>query len=186
MKIEKPGSTALQPVPVVLVTSVDDQNRPNIITIAWAGTVCSEPPMVGIGIRPSRYSHGLIKKNRQFVINLPTQSLLRVTDYCGVVSGRDVDKFAATGLTPRPASKVAPPLIEECPVNLECEVRQVLELGSHDLFLAEVLAVHIDESALDPRGRIDNERFNPVAYNGQIDYLGVGAPTGSYGFSAKK
>lgn len=185
MKVEKKPVTALQPVPVVLITSADGQGNPNIITVAWAGTLCSEPPMVGIGIRPSRYSHGLIKQSGEFVINIPQEDQLKLTDYCGMVSGRDVDKFAATGFTAHPASRVKAPLIKECPVNLECVVRQVIGLGSHDLFLAEIVAYHVDREVMNEKGRIDPSRFKPFAYNGQLSYMSLGAEIGTYGFSQK-
>jgi len=183
MKIEKRPSTLLYPVPVVLVTSVDEDGKPNIITIAWAGTVCSIPPMVGISIRPSRYSHQLISSSREFVVNMPTADQLRAVDYCGMVSGRDVDKFKATGFTPIPGTRIKTPLIKECPVNMECQVKHIISLGAHDLFVAEIVANHIDEEALDAKGQLDIERVKPLAYNGVQKYLTVDREIGTYGMS---
>src|SRR5512136_2829296 len=133
-----PGSTALFPVPAVLVTC--GVERPNIITLAWVGTVCSQPPMVGIAVRPERHSHHLLREVGEFVVNLPPAGLVAAVERCGTVSGRDHDKFALCNLTPLPAARVRVPLIAECPIHLECVVRQVLSLGTHDLFLGEVVA----------------------------------------------
>lgn len=184
-KVQKRPGTALFPVPVVLVTSADDQGRANIITIAWAGTVCSEPPLLSISVRPSRHSHGLIKASGEFVVNVPGADLLKATDYCGFVSGRDVDKFAATGLTAVPASIVKAPLIGECPLNLECVVRQTLELGAHDMFIAEIVAVHQNQSALSEKGRLDVRLVKPFAYNGAGEYWGIGEVAAAFGFAKK-
>ena len=137
----KPGNM-LYPLPVVMVSLADRDGRPNIITLAWVGTVCTNPPMVSISVRPERYSYPILKETGEFVINLTTKELAFATDYCGVKSGRDVDKFKEMGLTPIPASEVKAPMIKESPVNIECKVRQILPLGSHDMFLADVVAVH--------------------------------------------
>ena len=141
----KPGNM-LYPLPVVMVSLADRDGRPNIITLAWVGTVCTNPPMVSISVRPERYSYPILKETGEFVINLTTKELAFATDYCGVKSGRDVDKFKEMGLTPIPASEVKAPMIKESPVNIECKVRQILPLGSHDMFLADVVAVHADEN----------------------------------------
>ncbi len=180
-RITKRPGTALYPVPAVLVTCVDRAGKPNIITLAWVGTVCSAPPMVGIGVRPSRYSHDLIRDGGEFVVNIPSASIVEAVDYCGHVSGADVDKFAVTGLTPLPASKVRPPLIAECPVNLECRVTQSLTLGAHTLFLGEIVAVHLDETVLDD-GSLDVRLAQPIAFaNGE--YWTLGDRLGTYGLS---
>ena len=134
----KPGNM-LYPLPVVMVSLADRDGRPNIITLAWVGTVCTNPPMVSISVRPERYSYPILKEAGEFVINLTTKELAFATDYCGVKSGRDVDKFKEMGLTPIPASEVKAPMIKESPVNIECKVRQILPLGSHDMFLADVV-----------------------------------------------
>ncbi|MGI6550686.1 MAG: flavin reductase family protein [Syntrophomonadales bacterium] len=183
MKIEKRPATILYPIPVVLVTSIDQAGKPNIITIAWAGVVCSQPPMVGIAIRPSRYSHELITRSRELVVNMPTAEHLKMVDYCGMVSGREVDKFKETGFTPLPASRVKPPLIKECPVNMECEVRHILQLGAHDLFVAEIVVNHVDEEVLDEKGRVNPQLANPLAYNGAQKYWTIAREVGTYGLS---
>ena len=181
-KIEKEPKTALYPVPAVLVTCVDDAGKANIITIAWAGIVCSEPPMVSIAIRPHRYSHPLIAASGEFVVNIPGEDLLRETDGCGMVSGRDVDKFEKFGLTPEPGSKTKVPLIKECPVSLECKVTRRLSLGTHDLFIGEVLAVHIDESVLDEKERVDFAKAKPITFNSG-EYWNLKEKIGHYGFT---
>jgi flavin reductase (DIM6/NTAB) family NADH-FMN oxidoreductase RutF len=183
-KISKRPSTYLYPVPVIMATC--GAERPNIITLAWVGTVCSDPPMVGIGVRPDRHSHTLIEEAGEFVINIPGEDLLEITDRCGHVSGRDVDKFNAFGLTPEPASEVKTPLIAECPVNMECKVVQKIALGAHDLFLGEVVAVHVEEDVLDERGRrIDYSKAKPFVLT-FAEYRGLGAHIGAYGCSVER
>jgi len=175
-KLQDPNF-ALYLSPVVLVTSADEAGKPNIFTVVIAGMACRKPPMVAIGVHPWVYSHSLIKAAGEFVINIPPQGLLDKVDYCGSVSGREVDKFAETGLTPLPATKVKPPLIKECPVNYECVVKHTLELGVHHLFVAEVVAVHTDEEILDADGRIDIGKFEPVAYvYPRSEYWTLGEP----------
>jgi flavin reductase (DIM6/NTAB) family NADH-FMN oxidoreductase RutF len=178
MKVVKPGSTALYPVPAVLVSC--GVERPNIITLAWVGTVCSKPPAVGIGVRPERASHALIVETGEFVVNLPRADQVAVVDYCGQVSGRDVDKWAACSLTPAPASEVRTPLIAECPVALECRVTHHLALGAHDLFIGEVLAVQVDEAVLNERGQVDYKQAQPLAYVGG-HYFRLDELLGSFG-----
>ena len=163
-KIERKPFALLYPCPVTLVTCVDRQGKPNIIPLAWAGIACADPPTIGVAIRPHRYSYGLIKDTKEFVVNIPTVDILRETDYCGEVSGRDHDKFAETKLSPEPARHVKPSLIKECPVNLECVLQRVLELGVHHLFLGRVVAVHVDKAILDERGRIDYAKARPFVY----------------------
>ncbi len=148
----KPG-TMIYPVPAVMVSCGTKQTGYNIITIAWTGTVCSDPAMCSISIRPERYSYGIIKKTGEFVINLTTEALARATDWCGVKSGRDFDKFKEMGLTPVPAQKVQAPLIKESPLNIECRVLDIRPLGSHDMFLAEVVAINADEELHQSRYR---------------------------------
>lgn len=178
MKVVKPGTTALYPLPAVLVSC--GLERPNIITLAWAGTVCSDPPSVGIGVRPERFSHGLIAAAGEFVVNLPRADQVSVVDHCGQVSGRDVDKWAACGLTAVPASKIRTPLIAECPVALECRVTHQLTVGVHDLFIGEVLAVQVDEQVLDDHGKVEYERAQFLAYAGGY-YYRLGELLGRYG-----
>jgi len=182
-----PPTTLLFPTPVVLVTCVDGKGRPNIITLAWAGVVNSEPPMIGISIRPDRYSHGCIKGIREFVVNLPSEEMVRGVDACGVVSGRETDKFDLTGWKAVPADKVKAPLIDECPVQMECEVKQIISLGSHDLFLGEIIALHVKEEVQEEKGRIDILKALPLAYcPGAREYWSLGKPLGHYGFTKGK
>jgi flavin reductase (DIM6/NTAB) family NADH-FMN oxidoreductase RutF len=178
-KLVKRPSTALYPVPAVLVTC-GSGDQANIITLAWVGTICSDPPAVGIAIRPGRHSHGLIRQAGEFVVNIPTADLVSQVDYCGQVSGRDVNKWAACGFTPEPGTAVATPLIAQCPVNLECKLARVISLGTHDLFVGEILAVHLDEAILDDRGHVDYTKARPLAYLGG-QYHGIGKPLGQYG-----
>lgn len=180
----KPGNM-LYPLPVVMVSCRDGEGKPNIITIAWTGTVCSDPPMVSISVRKERHSYDIIKKSGEFVINLTTEALVKETDYCGVRSGSKVDKFAETGLTAVPGTKVNAPLIAEAPVNLECRVTEVKELGSHDMFLAEVVAVHADEAYMDEQGRFDLSLAKPIVYSHGTYYC-LGKPLGTFGYSVKK
>lgn len=184
MKVKKSPWAALFPCPVVLVTCVDSKGEPNIITLAWVGTVCSKPPMLGLGIRPHRYSYGLIERSGEFVVNIPTKDILKETDFCGTVSGKNVDKFSQTGLTPEPAEKVEPPLIKECPVNIECLVKKKIPLGVHHLFLGEIVYVHVDQEILDAKGRIDFNRASPFVYN-QGEYWSLNKKIGVYGLSKK-
>ena len=151
----------------------------------YHGTVCTQPPMLSISVRPERYSHHLIKESGEFVVNLPTESLVRAIDWCGVKSGRDVDKFAAMHLTAAPAAKVGTVLVEESPVNLECKVTQVIPLGSHDLFLAECVAVDVDERLLDESGKLCLNKAKLIVYS-HGDYLALGRKLGSFGYSVRK
>ena len=157
----KPGNM-LYPLPVVMVSMADKNGKTNIITIAWAGTVCTNPPMVSISVRPERYSYPILKETGEFVINLTTKELAFATDYCGVKSGRDVDKFKEMKLTPLKAKEVKAPLIQESPVNLECRVREILSLGSHHMFLADVAAVHADEKYMDEKHKFHLEKAEPI------------------------
>lgn len=185
MKIKKNPWTALFPCPVVLVTCVDFTGKPNIITLAWAGTVCSEPPMIALGIRPSRYSHKLIEASKEFVVNIPSTKILKESDYCGVTSGKKVDKFSKTKLTQEKATKVKAPLIRECPVNMECILKDMLPLGAHDVFFGEIVQVHVDEEALDENGNIDFAKADPFTYN-QGEYWSIHKKIGTHGCSKQK
>ena len=175
----------LYPLPVVMVTTTDKSGKDNVLTIAWTGTVCSNPAMVSISVRPERYSYQALKETGEFVINLTTADLVYATDYCGVKSGRDEDKFAVLGLTKLPAQNVKAPLIGESPVNIECIVENVIPLGSHDLFLAKVAAVHADEQYLDEKKRFCLEKANPLVYSHGA-YFTCGTQVGTFGFSVKK
>ena len=181
----KPGNM-LYPVPAVMVSCQRPTEKPNIITVAWAGTVCTNPPMLSISVRPERYSHGIIAETGEFVVNLVTKDLVCATDYCGVKSGRDVDKFAACGLHSAPGSVLTDcPVLEESPVNLECKVTQVIPLGSHDLFLAEVVACDVDESLLDENGKLCLEKAKLIVYS-HGEYLSLGKKLGTFGYSVRK
>lgn len=182
MKVEKSPWAALFPCPVVLVTCVDSEGRPNIITLAWAGTVCSDPPTLGLGIRPYRYSYQLIEDAGEFVVNIPTVDILKETDYCGMVSGKDVNKFSETGLTSEPALKVKPPLIQECPVNIECVLKKKIPLGVHHLFLGEIVSVHLDKNVLNEEEKLDFNKIAPFVYN-QGEYWSLNKKIGTYGFT---
>jgi flavin reductase (DIM6/NTAB) family NADH-FMN oxidoreductase RutF len=183
-EMKKP-TTAVYPTPVAMITCVDGSQRPNIITLAWVGVVCSDPPQIGIAVRPGRHSYPIIEKSGEFVAALPSEELLYATDLCGTISGRDFDKFEKAGLTPEPATKVSPPLIAECPVNMECKVRHKLALGVHDLFIGEVLAVHVAKSVLDEKGVIDFDKAKLISYNSG-EYRRVGEFLERHGFSARK
>lgn len=180
----KPGNM-LYPLPAVMVSVADRKGRTNIITVAWAGTICTNPPMVSISIRPSRYSHHMIAETGEFVINLTTEALARATDYCGVRSGRDVDKWKAAELTPVQSDIVKAPYIAESPVNIECRVVRTEQLGSHDLFTAEVVAVHVDDRYMDKKGGFHLENAKPIVYS-HGEYYGLGEKFGKFGYSVQK
>lgn len=183
-QVWKPG-TMLFPLPVVMITSADKSGKPNICTVAWTGTVCTDPPMLSISLRKERYSHSLISASREFVVNVPSVKEIRLTDYCGVVSGRDVDKFEKTGLTPAPSSAVKTPLILECPVNLECKVKKTLELGSHTMFVALVVAVQVNADLLTSSGRLALEKAGLAAFI-HGGYYEIGKKLGFFGYSVQK
>lgn len=180
----KPGNM-IYPVPAVMVTVADAAGNDNIITVAWTGTVCTNPPMAYISIRPKRYSYSMIQETGEFVINLTTKELSYATDFCGVKSGREVDKFQALHLTKQKASKVTPPLIGESPVNIECKVTKCIELGSHHMFLAEVVAVHVAEAYLDKKGKFCLEKSSPMVYS-HGTYFDLKSELGTFGYSIKK
>lgn len=180
----KPGNM-LYPLPAVMVTVRGKNGEDNIITVAWAGTVCTNPPMVSISVRPERYSCHMLEESKEFVINLTTEKLCYATDYCGVRSGRDVDKFKEMKLTKTEASLVNAPMIEESPVNVECRVEKIEKLGSHYMFIARVLAVHADEAYMDENGRFDLNKACPMVYS-HGEYYGLGKKLGSFGYSVKK
>lgn len=180
----KPGNM-VYPVPAVLVTVSDRTGNDNIFTVAWTGTICTNPPMAYISVRPERYSYHMIKETGEFVINLTTRELAFATDYCGVKSGREIDKFQELHLTRQKPSKVLAPLIGECPVNIECKVTECRELGSHHMFLAEVKAVHISESYMDAKGAFHLEKAKPIVYS-HGEYFGLSQALGTFGYSIRK
>ena len=180
----KPGNM-LYPLPAVMDSVADREGRTNIITVAWAGTICTNPPMVSISVRPSRYSHHMILETGGFVVNLTTRALVRATDYGGVRSGRDVDKWKEAGLTPMRSDAVDAPCIAECPVNIECRVVRTEQLGSHDMFIAEVAAVHVDDRYMDGKGRFHLEDARPIVYS-HGEYYDLGEKLGRFGYSVQK
>lgn len=181
--IWKPG-TLEAPVPPALVTC-GTLEKPNVLTVAWTGIVCTHPAMTYVSVRPSRYSYELIRQTGEFVINLTTADLVRAADFCGVRSGRDMDKFSLTGLTPVAAQEVSAPVLEESPIGLECRVKQVLPLGSHDMFLAEIVAVDVDESCVDRSGKLRLDRCGLVGFEHGA-YYELGRQLGTFGFSVNK
>lgn len=183
-KITWKGSTLLAPVPACMV-SCGTKEKANIVTVAWTGTVNTHPPKVYISLRPSRHSYEIIRESGEFVINLTTAQLARVTDFCGVHTGKKVDKFARCGLTVENASVVSCPLIAESPLSLECRVTDVIPLGTHHMFLADVVAVDVDESLLDEDGKLCMERAGLLAF-AHGEYFALGKKLGSFGFSVKK
>lgn len=183
--IWRPG-TLLAPVPPILVScGGTDLYRANLITVAWTGIVNSDPPMLSISLRPDRYSHEIITATREFVVNLPDAALARAVDFCGMKSGRQTDKFAETRLTAAPCQGVRAPLVGECPVNLACKVTQIIPLGSHDLFLATITAVHVRESLIDRKGKLRLEKAGLLAY-AHGEYYVLGRRLGAFGFSVRK
>ncbi len=179
----KPG-TMVYPLPPVMVSCGNMENS-NILTVAWTGIICTDPAMTYISIRKERHSYDIIKSSGEFVINLASSDLARTVDFCGVKSGRDIDKFKECHLTKEHGSEVSVPMIKECPINIECRVKEIKELGTHDMFMAEILAVNVDEKYLDETGRFDMEACNLLAYShGQ--YYTLGERLGKFGFSVEK
>lgn len=183
-QIWKP-STMLNPVPVVMVSCTNHEGIDNIITLAWAGTVNSEPPMLSISIRKDRFSYNMIKEKGEFVVNLVSRKLTFPADFCGVKSGRNIDKFKSLNLTKENSSKVTVPMIKESPINIECKVREVIELGSHDLFIGEILAVNVDDSLMDSKGKLHLQKAELVCYS-HGEYYGLDKSLGFFGFSVAK
>ena len=180
----KPGNM-LYPLPAVLVSCGDREGKINLMTAAWTGTVCSDPPMVYVSVRKERFSHHMIQETGEYVINLTTEELARATDFCGVRSGKDMDKFKEMHLTPTFGELQYAPMIVESPVYIECRVKNVMELGSHDMFVAEVTAVYVDERYMDEKGTFHLEKSHPLVYShGQ--YYGVGKHLGNFGYAVRK
>lgn len=181
----KPG-TMIYPLPAVLVSCGSTPEEYNVLTAAWVGTICSDPAMCYVSLRPERHSHAIIKRNMEFTLNLTTEDLARATDWCGVRSGRDYNKFKEMGLTPVKGVKVASPYIDEAPVSVECRVKEIVSLGSHDMFVADVLNVVVDDRYIDPAtGALNLESARMLAYcHGQ--YYGLGEHIGRFGWSVRK
>lgn len=181
----KPGNM-LYPLPAVMVSCADKKGNENILTIAWTGTVCSDPPMLYISVRPNRFSHHMIEETGEFVVNLTTEKLARATDYCGVRSGKEVDKWKEMGLTRADAVSLEyAPIIAECPVSIECKVTDIRRLGTHDMFLAKVTAVQVSRSYLNEKGKFELNKTGLLAYS-HGEYLGLGKKIGTFGYSVKK
>ncbi len=183
-EIWRPGNM-LYPVPPVMVSCGRPGETPNIITVAWAGTICSSPAMLSISVRKERYSYAILKETGEFVVNLTSKRLTRAADWCGVRSGKDYDKFKEMKLTSLPSQKISAPGIEESPVNIECKVKQVIDLGSHDMFIAEVVSVAVDDELLDDKGRLDLGKAKLVAYS-HGEYFMLGERLGKFGYSVAR
>lgn len=180
----RPG-TMIYPLPAVLVSCGATPEEYNMLTVAWTGTICSDPAMCYISVRPERHSYPIIKRTGEFVINLTTEALARATDWCGVKSGKDFNKWEQMGLTPAPATVVSAPIIEEAPVSIECRVKQIIPLGTHDMFIAEVVNVVVDEQYLDEKGKFDMVRAGLMAYS-HGEYFTLGKSLGHFGWSVRK
>ncbi len=183
-QIWKPGNM-VYPLPVVMVSCGEEGKAPNIITVAWTGTICTNPAMVYISVRPERHSYDMIKNSGEFVINLTTEQLAYATDYCGVKSGRDMDKFKESRLTAVMGSLKQAPMIKESPVNIECVVESILPLGSHHMFIAKVVQVHVEEEYMDEKGKFHLSQSDPIVYS-HGEYYNLGKQLGTFGYSVKK
>ena len=175
----------LNPLPAVMVSCQRPGDKPNIITLAWVGTVCSDPPMVSVSIRPDRYSHDIIAETKEFVINLVDEKRAWAMDWCGVKSGRDFDKFKEMNVTPAPSKTVDAPGISECPVSLECKVKEMLPLGSHDMFVAEITAVSVEDAYMDENGKFNLNDLGLVSFS-HGEYFVLGKQVGKFGYSVAK
>lgn len=180
----KPGNM-LYPLPAALVTVKDKKGRDNLLTIAWVGTVCTNPPMISISVRPQRHSYKALRETGEFVVNLTTHDMAKATDYCGVRSGKNEDKFKSCGLTKTESVKVKAVSLKESPVNIECKVRKVMELGSHHMFLADVVHVTVDDTFMDEKGTFHLEKARPIVYS-HGTYFDIGNQIGSFGYSVCK
>lgn len=184
-KVDFKAGNMLYPLPVVMVSCKRPGEKANIITLAWAGTINSDPPMLSVSIRPERYSYDIIKETKEFVVNLTTEALVRQTDTCGVKSGRDIDKFKECRLTPSESKIISAPGIMESPVNLECKVREILPLGSHDMFLADIVAVSVDGEFMDQGGKFRLNDTGLITYS-HGEYFSLGKSLGTFGYSVRK
>lgn len=180
------GSAILNPVPAVLITSQNKEGKVNVFTVGWIGTACTRPPMISVAIRPERLSYEYIKETEEFVVNLPSTELTRIVDYCGVVSGRREDKIEKLGLKLEKSQTVVVPSLEGCPVNIECKLKSITQLGSHDLFLAEVVSISVDEDIIDSKGKIHFEKANLLAYSHGEYFALNNKPLGKFGYSIQK
>lgn len=180
------GSAMLNPVPSVLITSKNKEEKVNVFTVGWIGVACTHPPMISVAIRPERLSYKYIKENGEFVVNLPSRDLVKAVDFCGVKSGTTVDKIKEMNFTLEDSDNISVPYIDECPITLECKVKNIIPLGSHDLFLAEILSVHVEKDLIDEKGKIHYEKANLICYS-HGEYFGVSSKAlGNFGFSIRK
>jgi flavin reductase (DIM6/NTAB) family NADH-FMN oxidoreductase RutF len=183
-KIKWKGGALIAPLPPIMVTC-GTMDKPNVLTIAWTGILNTVPPKTYISVRPTRYSYDIIKQSGEFVINLTTTGMIWAADFCGVRSGKDIDKFAATGITTQKATQVACPMIEQSPMSIECRVTQIIPLGSHDMFIADIIAVNVDEKLIDKEGKLHLEKSSLAAF-AHGEYFELGKKIGSFGFSVRK
>ena len=185
-KVNFKGSVMLNPTPVVLITSINKEGKTNVFTVGWISTVCTKPPVIAVGIRPERLSYDYIKESEECVINLTTRDMVKITDYCGVISGKREDKIAKLGLELNSGVAIKTPSLEISPVALECKLKSITPLGTHDMFLLDVINVKVNESLLDEKGKIHFEKANLIAYS-HGEYFGLDSePLGSFGYSIRK
>lgn len=180
------GSIMLNPVPAVLITSKSKEGLDNVFTVGWIGTACTKPPMITVAIRPERLSYDYIKETENFIVNLPSKNLVRAVDYCGVRSGKQIDKIKEMNFTLEPGHEVSSSIIKECPIAFECRVKSVTPLGSHDLFLAEVLCCHVDDDLIDDKGKIHFEQADLISYSHGEYFSLNNKPLGKFGYSVMK
>ena len=178
------GSVITSPLPPTLVTCGNGEIK-NVFTVAWTGILNTQPPVTYISVRPERYSYEIIKETGEFVINLPTEALVKAVDFCGVRTGRKIDKFKEMNLTAEEASKVSAPLIAQCPVNIECKVREIVKLGTHDMFVADIVGLDVAKELIDQNGRLALDKAGLLAY-AHGEYFGLGKKLGTFGFSVRK
>lgn len=185
-KVDLKGSVILNPVPVVMVTSRGNDGKDNVFTVGWVGTVCTKPPMLSISVRPERLSHKYISESMEFTVNMPTSKLTKAVDYVGVRSGKTVDKIKEMNFTMKEGTNVSSPYIDECPVSIECKVKTVLQLGTHDCFIAEVVGSHVNKNLFDEKGKIHLEKADLISYcHGEYFKMDTN-PLGSFGYSVAK
>lgn len=185
-KIDFKGSVVLNPVPVVLITSRGKNGKDNVFTVGWIGTVCTKPPMLSISIRPERLSYKYIKETMEFTVNIPTSKMTKAVDYCGVRSGRLIDKISEMAFTMKEGSHINVPYIDECPISIECKVKTIMPLGTHDIFIAEVISSHINEALIDDKGKIHFEEADLITYCHGSYYRMSRNELGSFGYSVSK
>jgi flavin reductase (DIM6/NTAB) family NADH-FMN oxidoreductase RutF len=185
-KVTFKGSAILNPVPAVMITSQNSEGKANVFTVGWIGTACTRPPMITVAIRPERLSYDYIKETEEFVVNLPPASMTQIVDYVGVISGKREDKIEKLKLALQPSEKVAVPSLADCPVNIECKLKSITPLGSHDLFLAEVVSISVDENIIDEKGKIHLEKANLIAYSHGEYFALQSKPLGKFGYSIQK